>query len=83
MSLCSQGGIELEKITPIEEAYKMLRQAEKPLGSPDRDDAFSYLNRMCPEASKVIEHIVGFWGIFSKSSIRVNYNFIKRKGALC
>ncbi len=68
-------------IKPIEEAYNLLRRAEKLVTNPNAEDnPFVYLKKMCPEFSHAIDMIVDFWNQFVDSSIRQRYNFCKHKG---
>lgn len=66
---------------PIEESYELLRKTEKNVFPPkDKGDPFHYLKVMRPEFSDAVDTIVDFWKVFSDSSIRTLYNFIKHKG---
>jgi len=72
---------EISGMTPIEEAYEMLRKTESGVSTPHAEgNPFSYLKIMAPEFSEMIDLIVGFWRGFSQSNIRSLYNFIKHKG---
>lgn len=66
---------------PIEEAYELLRKTENGVSSPHAEgNPFTYLKVMIPKFSEAVETIVEFWKVFSNSSIRNLYNFVKHKG---
>lgn len=76
--------IEIERITSIESAYTALRKAEGLVQNPRAEDSpFDYLKKMCPQFSAVIDYIIDFWGNFSKTPVRTNYNYLKHRGAIC
>ena len=47
------------------------------------NNPFKYLKSVCPEYTAVIDFVIEFWDSFSQSNVRINYNFLKHKGALC
>ena len=66
---------------PIEEAYELLRKTENGVSTPHAEgNPFNYLKVMRPEFSDAVDTIVDFWKVFSNSSIRNLYNFVKHKG---
>lgn len=72
---------EISGMTPIEEAYELLRKTENGVSTPHAEgNPFNYLKIMAPEFSGVIDLIIDFWKKFSQSDIRSLYNFIKHKG---
>ena len=72
---------EISGMTPIEEAYKLLRKTENGVSTPHAEgNPFDYLKKMAPEFSELIDLIISFWKDFSQSDIRSVYNFIKHKG---
>lgn len=72
---------EILTMSPIEEAYKILRNEENLVSSPNsKQSQFTYLKKMCPNFSAAIDIIIKFWTHFSNSNIRSLYNFIKHKG---
>ncbi len=76
--------IETEKITSIEDAYNAIRSQEKLVEHPHTENnPFQYLKSVCPEYTDVIDFVIEFWDSFSQSNVRINYNFLKHKGALC
>lgn len=76
--------VEIEGITTIETAYDALRKAEGLVQHPGADGSpFIYLKKMCPQFSDVLDFIIDFWKGFSNTSVRLNYNYFKHKGALC
>ena len=73
--------VNFEGLKPIEEAYSILRMAEKTVTSPKaKTNPFEYLKKMCPEFSNAIKIITDFWNGFSSSEIRNKYNYCKHKG---
>ena len=73
--------VEFGNIQPIENAYDLLREAEGNVTNPTAEgNPFSYIKRMCPEFSDVIDSIISFWEEFGNSSIRHKYNYCKHKG---
>lgn len=72
---------EISGMTPVEDAYEMLRKTENGVSTPHaQGNPFDYLKIMAPEFSEVIDLIINFWREFSSSDIRSLYNFIKHKG---
>lgn len=72
---------EISGMTPIDEAYEMLRKTENGVSTPHAEgNPFNYLKVMAPEFSEVIDLIINFWKEFSQSDTRSLYNFIKHKG---
>ena len=66
---------------PIEDAFELLRKTENGVSTPHAEgNPFNYLKVMRPEFSDAVDTIVEFWKIFSNSSIRNLYNFLKHKG---
>lgn len=66
---------------PIEDAYNLLRNAEKNVTTPTaQENPFAYLKIMRPEFSTAIDLIVEFWNNFSDTPIRNTYNYCKHKG---
>lgn len=66
---------------PMEESYELLRKAENDVSNPFAEgNPFHYLKTMRPEFSDAVDTIVEFWKLFSNSSIRNLYNFVKHKG---
>lgn len=66
---------------PIEEAYELLRKTENGVSTPHAEgNPFNYLKAMRPEFTEAVNTIVEFWKVFSNSSIRNLYNFVKHKG---
>ena len=73
--------VDFGKIQPIEEAYEMMRSAEKLVTNPNAEtNPFEYLRNMCPEFATAIDMIIDFWNTFGNSNIRYMYNFCKHKG---
>ena len=72
---------EVLTMSPIEEAYRILRNEENLVSSPSSEQSqFTYLKKMCPDFSAAIDIIIEFWSRFCNSNIRSLYNFIKHKG---
>ena len=68
-------------MSPIEEAYDLLRKTENGVSTPhSKDNPFHYLQTMLPEFSDAVDLIIDFWSKFSNSNIRNLYNYIKHKG---
>lgn len=73
--------ITFEGCKPIEEAFQLLRTAEKVVTSPTAaTNPFAYLQIMAPEYSRAIQIITDFWNSFNESEIRKKYNYCKHKG---
>ena len=73
--------INLCNMINIEDAYKILRQVERVVSSPNCDgNQFEYLKSICPDFLEPIELVIEFWNSFFDSDIRKLYNFIKHKG---
>ena len=80
---CNQNGkrVDFSGMKSIEDAAKLLREAEKSVINPMADsNPFQYLKTMCPEFSNGIELIISFWDEFKDSLTRSHYNFCKHKG---
>ena len=72
---------EILTMSPIEEAYRILRNVESLVTSPTSEQSqFTYLKSMCPDFATAIDFITEFWSHFCNSNIRSLYNFIKHKG---
>lgn len=68
-------------LMPIEEASRLLRDAEKMISNPDSENnPFQYLKKMAPEYTAAIDMVVDFWNVFGDSMIRRKYNFCKHRG---
>ena len=73
--------VSMDGMKPIEEAYKILRSAERNVTSPTAENnPFDYLLKMSPDYSPAIEFIIDFWNAFGDSPIRKTYNYCKHKG---
>lgn len=73
--------IDFGKLTSVDEAYSLMRKAERLVSSPtSEDNPFGYLKLMCPEFSSAIDTIVSFWERFMSTNIRQQYNYCKHKG---
>lgn len=65
----------------IEEAYELLRKTENGVSTPHAEgNPFNYLKVMRPEFSDAVDTIIELWKVFSNSSIRNLYNYVKHKG---
>lgn len=72
---------DIQGMLPIEESYKLLRETENGVSSPNTEgNPFDYLKIMQPSFKEAIDLIIEFWKYFSNSNIRNIYNFIKHKG---
>lgn len=68
-------------MSPIEEAYELLRKTENGVTTPHTEgNPFDYLKKTVPEFGEAIDMIIDFWSTFSNSNIRKLYNYIKHKG---
>lgn len=73
--------VDFDDIMSIEDAYELIRQAEKSVHNPDdKESPFCYLKKMVPNFSNAINMIISFWTEFKDNPIRGKYNFIKHKG---
>lgn len=76
--------VEVEGLTPIEEAYNALRKAEGYVQHPGVDgNPFEYLRKMCPQFSDTLDFVIAFWKDFADTPVRWKYNYLKHKGSLC
>ena len=76
--------VEVESLTPIEEAYSALRKAEGYVQHPGADgNPFEYLRKMCPQFSDTLDFVIAFWKDFADTPVRWKYNYLKHKGSLC
>ena len=76
--------VEVEGLTPIEEAYNALRKAEGYVQHPGADgNPFEYLRKMCPQFSDTLDFVIAFWKDFADTPVRWKYNYLKHKGSLC
>ena len=85
--------VEVEGLTPIEEAYNALRKAEGYVQHPGVDgNPFEYLRKMCPQFSDTLDFVIAFWKDFADTPVRWKYNYLKpvsythlkaRRVALC
>lgn len=76
--------VEVEGLTPIEEAYSALRKAEGYVQHPGADgNPFEYLRKMCPQFSDTLDFVIAFWKDFADTPVRWKYNYLKHKGSLC
>ena len=75
--------VEVEGLTPIEEAYNALRKAEGYVQHPGVDgNPFEYLRKMCPQFSDTLDFVIAFWKDFADTPVRWKYNYLKHKGSL-
>lgn len=73
--------VSVDGMKPIEEAYKILRSAERNVTNPTAENnPFDYLKRVAPDYAPAIDCIIEFWNGFSDTSIRKIYNYCKHKG---
>ena len=73
--------VSLDEMKPIEEAYKILRSAERNVASPTAEDnPFDYLRITAPEYMPAIDCVTDFWNAFSNTPVRRIYNYCKHKG---
>ena len=73
--------VEVEGLTPIEEAYNALRKAEGYVQHPGVDgNPFEYLRKMCPQFSDTLDFVIAFWKDFADTPVRWKYNYLKHKG---
>lgn len=72
---------EVYGMSPIEEAYELLRKTENGVTTPHAEgNPFDYLKKTVPAFEEAIDMIIDFWSTFSNSNIRKLYNYIKHKG---
>jgi hypothetical protein len=73
--------ISIDGMKSIEEAYEILRSAERNVTSPTAENnPFDYLKKIAPEYIPAIDCITDFWRGFSDTPIRKTYNYCKHKG---
>ena len=73
--------VSIDGMKPLDEAYKILRSAERNVTSPTAENnPFDYLKKMAPEYIPAIDYVIEFWNAFSDTPIRKIYNYCKHKG---
>lgn len=80
---CTQNGnrVNTATMSPIDEAYDLLRSVEKNATNPTaKENPFAYLRTLDAEYKDVIDYIILFWEKIKDTELRKKYNYCKHRG---